>query len=40
MSKNDDQMQLNISLPPSLASGIRQLIKAGEFSTQAEYVRL
>jgi Arc/MetJ-type ribon-helix-helix transcriptional regulator len=39
MPKHDDQMQLNMSLPASLARGVRQLIEAGEFSTQAEYVR-
>jgi Arc/MetJ-type ribon-helix-helix transcriptional regulator len=39
MSKHDDQMQLNMSLPGSLGRGVKRLIEAGEFSSQAEYVR-
>ncbi len=34
-----DKIQLNMALPGRLGHGIKRLIEAGEFATQAEYVR-
>ena len=39
MPKHEDQIQLNMSIPGALARGIKRLLDAGEFSSQAEYVR-
>jgi Arc/MetJ-type ribon-helix-helix transcriptional regulator len=34
-----EKIQLNMALPGRLGHGIKRLIEAGEFATQAEYVR-
>ena len=34
-----EKIQLNMALPGRLGHGIERLIEAGEFATQAEYVR-